>query len=191
MADFDPCFKKVIEIEGGYKLINIPGDRGGMTYAGISRVKNPHWPGWKKVDRKEFDSELFTMVKSFYKEEFWDMIMGDVIGAQSVAYNLYEFGVNAGIQISIRLCQRIIGLEKIDGIFGNKTLQALNAFVSDGKDEKSFVLTFSLMKIFRYKTIVMNDSRRDQDIIFSDQKFLCGWINRAASGLEHWGIRYP
>lgn len=191
MADFNPCFEKVIAIEGGYKLTDIPGDLGGMTYAGISRVKNPGWEGWAKVDKGEFDEDLTGIVKACYKKEFWDLIQGDVIGAQSVAYNLYEFGVNTGIQTSIKLCQRIIGVEKIDGIFGPISLQALNAFVSDEKDEKIFVLAFTILKMLRYNHITLNDPRREHDLLVSNQKFICGWLNRVAVGLEHWGLKYP
>ena len=190
MADFKPCFDKVIDIEGGYKLTDIPGDLGGMTYAGISRVKNPSWPGWAKVDRGEFDEELAGMVKAFYKREFWDKIQGDVIGAQSVAYNLYEFGVNAGIATAIKLCQRIIGVD-VDGIFGPKTLNALNAFVADEKDEKIFVLAFIVLKVMRYRHITFNDPRRQHDLLVSNQKFLCGWLERATSPAAYHGLKYP
>lgn len=165
---------------------------GGQTYTGISRVKHPAWPGWRKVDLKEFDDELKKMVKSFYREEFWNKIQGDVIGFQSVAYNIFEFAVNAGLITSIRMCQRIIGSgATVDGSFGKETLKALNAFISDGKDEKIFVLSFSLMKVFRYKNIVMSDPRRERDLLTSNQKFICGWINRVQVGTEYWGLRYP
>ena len=33
MATFDPAFDKMIRNEGGFKLTNIEGDRGGQTYA--------------------------------------------------------------------------------------------------------------------------------------------------------------
>ena len=41
MADFAPAFEKMIHDEGGYQLTDIPGDRGGQTYAGIARKPNP------------------------------------------------------------------------------------------------------------------------------------------------------
>jgi len=45
MTDFEICFNKTITLEGGYVLHNIKGDTGGMTYAGISSVHHPTWPG--------------------------------------------------------------------------------------------------------------------------------------------------
>ena len=80
MADFEPCFEKVILIEGGYKLHEVQGDRGGMTYAGIARNFWPKWPGWAKIDANEFDGELTRLVRVFFKAEFWDRIRGDDIG---------------------------------------------------------------------------------------------------------------
>jgi len=58
--------------EGGYVLHEVPGDTGGMTYAGIARNKNPQWPGWALVDKKEFGGSLTPMVREFYRTEFWD-----------------------------------------------------------------------------------------------------------------------
>ena len=50
MANFDSAFDKMIRNEGGFKLTNIAGDRGGQTYAGIARNVHPGWPGWRFVD---------------------------------------------------------------------------------------------------------------------------------------------
>jgi lysozyme family protein len=187
MADFDPCFEKVLGLEGGYKLHTVKGDRGGMTYAGISRVHHPTWPGWAMIDRGDFGASLSALVRDFFKEEYWDTIHGDIIGFQSVAYNLYVFGIKNGIKTSIRMCQKLIGA-KVDGDFGPKTLRALTDFIQDQKDEKIFVLSFSLMKIFRDSGIAEHDSRRKDDVVGSNLKFLCGWINRTKAGLEHWGF---
>ncbi len=183
MADFDPCFEKVIVLEGGYKLHDIPGDRGGKTYAGISENNWPRWEGWGKIRADEFDSELTGMVRSFYKTHFWDKIQGDGINAQDVAYHMFDFAVNAGLKTAVRMVQRIVGATP-DGIFGNQTFTRINEMVADEKDERIFVVTFSLFKVFRYKDICMNDKRRKEDKIVSNQKFLCGWINRVQKGLE-------
>jgi len=182
MADFNPCFEKVIMLEGGYALHEVAGDRGGMTYAGIARNIWPRWPGWGKIDAGQIDAELTAMVRAFYKTNFWDQIRGDDINAQGVAYHIFAFAVNAGLKTSIRTAQRIIGATP-DGIFGNKTFEQLNDMVQDEKDERIFIVTFSLFKIFRYKDICMNDQRRSKDKMVSNQKFLCGWINRVQGGL--------
>lgn len=183
MADFTPCFEKVIMLEGGYQLHEVSGDRGGMTYAGIARNAWPKWPGWVKIDAGEMDGELTGLVRTFYKDHFWDKIRGDGITAQQVAYHMFAFAVNAGLKTSVRMAQRIVGATP-DGIFGDMTFQRINDMVRDEKDERIFVVTFSLFKVFRYKDICMNDSRRGQDRVNSNLKFLCGWINRVQKGLE-------
>lgn len=182
MADFGPCFEKVIMLEGGYTLHDVAGDRGGKTYAGISENNWPKWAGWGKIRANEFDADLTGMVRAFYKEHFWDRIRGDDIGAQDVAYHMFAFAVNAGLKTSVRLTQRIIGATP-DGILGDNTFRKLNEMIQDEKDERIFVVTFSLFKVFRYKDICMNDKRRGQDQVVSNQKFLCGWINRVQEGL--------
>jgi len=63
MADFNPAFEKMLHDEGGMQLTNIPGDRGGMTYAGIARNANPQWAGWNLVDRNEMGGPLTSMVQ--------------------------------------------------------------------------------------------------------------------------------
>ena len=65
MAQFEPAFEQMIRDEGGYVLHEVPGDTGGMTYAGIARNKNPQWNGWALVDKKEFGGSLTPMGGSF------------------------------------------------------------------------------------------------------------------------------
>ncbi len=161
MADFEPIFEKVIELEGGYHLHTVAGDRGGTTYAGIARSYHPDWAGWSKIDAGIFDAELTGMVRDFYRKKFWQQLKGDA---------------------AVRIVQQIVRTTP-DGVLGDKTLQALNAVVQDSKDETSFVLLFSLMKIFRYKDICLHDKRRKKDTLKSNLKFLCGWINRVQKGL--------
>jgi hypothetical protein len=85
MADFNPAFEKMLHDEGGMQLTNIPGDRGGMTYAGIARNANPQWAGWNLVDRQEMGGPLTSMVREFYRLNFWDRIRGDEISNQQIA----------------------------------------------------------------------------------------------------------
>ena len=110
MANFNPAFEKMIVDEGGYVLHTVPGDTGGMTYAGIARNPNPHWPGWNLIDNGAVDNPLLTgMVRKFYKVEFWDRIRGDEITNQVVAENIFNFGVNTGIKVAVKLAQLIVG----------------------------------------------------------------------------------
>jgi len=176
MTDFEICFNKTITLEGGYVLHNIKGDTGGMTYAGISSVHHPTWPGWAHLNSDQNILEL--LVKDFYESEFWDKIRGNDIISNKIAFQIYDFAVNAGIRTSVKIAQRIINTD-IDGIIGNKTIEALNNY-----NEDLFELKFSLLKVFRYKDICLRDKRRNDDFVISNLKFLCGWINRVENGMD-------
>ena len=162
MANFLTAFESMIRNEGGYKLHTVAGDRGGMTYAGIARNFHPRWPGWLAIDRGEIpETEL---VRQFYQENFWAAIQGDQITHQTVARNLFDFAVNAGVVTAVRLAQIVAGTTP-DGKIGPKTVTALNAL-----DPEKFVLSFALAKLARYRDIVNKDR--------TQQKFLLGWVNR-------------
>jgi lysozyme family protein len=170
MADFGPAFEKMIHDEGGYQLTDIPGDRGGMTYAGIARNPNPDWLGWPLVDRKEFGGSLTSMVREFYRQRFWNVIRGDELRSQEIAETIFNFGVNTGTGVAVKLAQLIVGVTP-DGAVGEKTVQKFNTI-----DGEAFKKAYALAKITRYADIC-NKNR-------SQSKFLLGWINRTLSGLK-------
>ena len=170
MAQFEQAFELMIKDEGGYVLHNVEGDTGGMTYAGIARNKNPQWQGWALVDKKEFGGSLTGMVREFYRTEFWDKMRGNEIENQEVANTVFNFGVNAGMGMAVKLAQLIVGATP-DGGIGAKTIEKLNQ-VTDGQRFKE---SYALTKIARYAEIC-NKNR-------TQSKFLLGWINRTLKGL--------
>jgi len=170
MANFDLCFEKTMALDGGYKLHETPGDRGGMTYARISRNVWPDWTGWQLVDAGEIDSDrIKAMVRAFYKTHFWNPIQGDIIGFQNVAFVIYDFAVNAEVSAAVKVAQSIVGV-KPDGILGPKTIKKMAAYVTNEREERQFAVEFSLARIYLYKGICLKHR--------SDLEFLCGWINR-------------
>ena len=170
MADFNAAFVKMIHDEGGFQLTDIPGDRGGMTYAGIARNPNPDWPGWALVDRKEFGGSLTPMVREFYRQRFWNVVRGDEIRDQQIAETIFNFAVNTGTGVAIKLAQVIVGATP-DGGIGPKTVELLNQCTAE-----KFVPSYALAKISRYAAIC-NKNR-------GQSKFLLGWINRTLQGLK-------
>ncbi|MBN1849983.1 MAG: N-acetylmuramidase [Deltaproteobacteria bacterium] len=169
MAEFEPAFEKMILNEGGFKLHEVKGDRGGMTYAGIARNYHHYWPGWQIIERDPNDPRLTGMVRDFYKEHFWDRVKGDDIENQKIAQSLFDFSVNAGTGVAAKLAQMAVGAMP-DGAIGPKTLEALNA-----ENEEIFVLKYALLKVARYAEICNEDR--------GQVKFLLGWINRTLGGL--------
>ena len=166
MAEFLPAFEQMIRDEGGYTLHNIPGDRGGQTYAGIARNFNPDWPGWEFVDRRE--TPPTPMVRNWYHANYWIPIAGDHLIHQAVASSIFNFAVNSSAPgrptVAVKLAQLVAGATP-DGSLGPRSVAALNAM-----DPEKFVMAYALAKIARYRDIVTRDR--------TQIKFLLGWISR-------------
>ncbi len=178
MAIFNIAFEKTLYLEGGYKLHTVKGDKGGMTFAGISRVYWPDWTGWQLIDGGEVSGpRLEAMVHVFFKIHFWDQIYGDQIGFQSVADTIYDFAVNSDLNDAVQCVQKIVGA-KVDGKFGPKTFAKLNANVVNEMAEELFCAKYNLLRIFHCKEACVSDKRKRRDRVISNLKFLCGWINR-------------
>lgn len=167
MAEFLAVQPYILQYEGGYNLIK--GDKGGETYQGISRNNFPNWEGWVVIDGHKplgyneiiQDYNLLALVNQFYKANFWDKMLGDGIDSQEVATYLYDFKVNAGGN-AVKCVQRILGIAD-DGVFGNGSLNALNAYQGDLLKE------LHEARCAYYNRIGTNGSA----------KFLQGWLNRA------------
>lgn len=170
MADLVPAFERMIQNEGGFKLVNVQADRGGQTYAGIARNFHPSWPGWRHIDAGDLQNpSLSALVRDFYRTQFWEKMAGDRIASQIVAESLFDFAVNAGVATAAKLAQLVVGTLP-DGQIGPATLGKLNAM-----EESQFVLKYALAKIARYAEICNKDR--------TQSKFLLGWINRTMKEL--------
>ena len=166
MANFDEAFDIMINHEGGYKLTDIKGDIGGITYAGITRRSFPYWEGWKHIDENSQESELMeALVKILYKKEFWGKIKGDEIKLQKIANTIFDFSVNVGVVNAVKRIQSSMNIPDIDGIIGKQTLNQLNLL-----DSKFFCAVFAMEKIKHYVAICNKNPTQN--------KFLLGWINR-------------
>lgn len=173
MADFLPAYERMIVVdEGGYKLTDIPGDLGGLTYAGIARKMNPQWAGWAAIDRGE--TPPTSLVRDFYRAGWWAPIRGDDIRDQRVAVSLFSFAVNSSAwgrpATAVKLAQIVLGVTP-DGFLGDKTLAALNAY-----DPPLFLAHYALARVAR-RAATCNKDR-------TQEKFLLGWINRDLGSLQ-------
>jgi lysozyme family protein len=167
MSDFLPAYEATMLNEGGYVLHNVPGDRGGQTYAGIARNRWPSWPGWAAIDAGGKPDT--NDVRHFYRTNFWAALRLDELQHQATAAAIYDFAVNAGPAVAVKLAQLVVGATP-DGRIGPVTLQQLNAM-----DPDRFVLAYALAKLARYRDIVQRDR--------GQAKFLLGWINRTLKGV--------
>jgi len=142
MARFEQAFKITERNEGGYA--NNPADHGGETYAGIARNFWPNWSGWAIIDAAKRTTKTAPLINQyaktngidahvakFYKQNFWDVNKLDLFNDQQLANNVYDFGVNSGTKKAAKVLQQALKI-KDDGIIGNQTLAAVNAY--NGKD---------------------------------------------------------
>jgi lysozyme family protein len=123
---------------------------------------HPKWEGWQHIDYQE--TPPTQLVRDFYKENFWNKIKGDDLTHDVIASSLFNFAVNAGVPISIKLAQICVKTAP-DGVIGPKTISALNQ-----ANPELFVAYYALAKIARYRDIVLRDR--------SQLKFLLGWVSR-------------
>jgi len=109
-VDFDTAFDRLIGNEGGYT--RGAGDPGGETNWGISKASYP-----------DVDIHALTRegAKALYKRDFWDRIHADKL-ASGIAFQVFDFAVNSGIETAIRALQRALGVID-DGVWGPVTAQ--------------------------------------------------------------------
>lgn len=166
MADFPQAYEAMILDEGGYQLSDKKADRGGLTYAGISRVMNPQWEGWAAIDRGE--TPPTPLVRTFYQAGYWQPLQADAIDNQAVAASLFNFAVNTSTpgtpKVAVKLAQIVLGVTP-DGVLGPKTLAALNAY-----QPELFLARYALARIARHLEICKRDRTQVANLV--------GWVDR-------------
>ena len=124
-------FDFTMKCEGGYILHDVPGDPGGMTYAGIARNKWPVDDIWNDTSRltKNPDDGIVQKVRRFYTKNFWDTIRLSEIEDENKAAVVYDFGVNGGSRTAIRAAQKVVypdNENEWDGFVGTRTIVGIN-----------------------------------------------------------------
>ena len=172
MADFNAAFEHILKEEGGWQLTNHPNDRGGMTFAGISRRANPDWTGWKLIDQgvSEANEDLQERTRWLYKEKYWNPLHLDLINDLGIALDIFSCSVLSGLKRAAILTQVAVKVNP-DGIIGPKTAAAINKM-----DPELWDLRFCIVRIIRYRDIVQKDK--------TQRKWFLGWVNRALGGLN-------
>lgn len=102
---FDTAFDRLLGHEGGY--VNDPNDPGGETNWGISKRSYP------AIDIKALTRDG---AKAIYRRDFWDRVHADRL-PDGVAFQMFDFAVNSGIETAVRALQRAIGVAD-DGHWG-------------------------------------------------------------------------
>lgn len=187
MPNFEEAYNITMGCEGGYA--NNPLDNGGETYKGISRKYNSSWEGWAIIDKYKSspsfpknayaDKNLDAMVKSFYKENYWDANLLNEFKSQIIANEMFDTSVNIGMRTANMLLQKALNsLNKNgsiyqdiskDGKIGANTIKALNTCISvNGEDLLYKVL--NILQGSHYLDIASNNP--------TQENFMVSWFNR-------------
>lgn len=102
---FDIAFDRLIGNEGGY--VNDPNDPGRETNWGISKRAYPN------IDIRTLTR---AAAKTIYHTDFWQRIHADGLPG-AVAFQIFDFAVNSGIETAVRYLQRAVGVAD-DGHWG-------------------------------------------------------------------------
>ncbi len=188
MADFLKAYKLTMHEEGLYS--NDPLDPGGETFKGISRKYHPSWHGWCSIDamRRESDNfpdclkddeELELCVQEFYKEQFWNVFLGDNLAPQVLADELFDTAVNMGSIRAISFLQTALNVMNrngelypdivVDGLFGEVTLGSLVKYFY--RDHVNILL--KIMNILQGMHYLENMNKSP-----TQERFARGWLKR-------------
>lgn len=187
MAEFKEAFRLTMAHEGGYSKNAV--DVGGESYKGISRRYNPGWEGWAVIDAAkrargfprslEAKRSLQAQVERYYKQHYWDKFWGDVIPRQDVANELFDTGVNLGVQRAVEFLQQALNVLNrngrlyadlvVDGVFGGKSIAALRAYLKKDKSE----LLLKIMNVLQGVHYVEFMSKSPLQ-----ERFARGWFQR-------------
>lgn len=164
-SGFEKSFENLINDEG-FNLSHVKNDRGGETYAGITRKYYPNWAGWEFIDKGV--DPLLGDVDNFYYKEYWQKLNCDKM-KDKIAESIFNFAVNAGKVTAVKLAQKVLGIKQ-DGIIGENTLKEL-------KKSLYFIERYAVEKVVLYVGICERDA--------SQRKFFFGWIkNRSLQCIQ-------
>lgn len=158
---FEKIFNYLIYVEGGYTDDKY--DKGGKTKYGIieEEARKYGYKGHMKDLTLELAKEIYF--KKYYKKNRLEEIDND-----EVALSICDWTVNSGAWGLKKAQQTLNELGYnlvVDGIFGTKTLQALNTV-----DVNKFLELYHEKQRLFYNNIVKRNP--------TQKKFLKGWLNR-------------
>lgn len=124
--NFDTAFERLIGHEGGFS--DDPKDPGNWTGGrpGLGKLLGTKY-GIAANTYPDLDIKALTLdqAKAIYRRDWWDKIHADQLPG-AVAFQLWDFAVNAGITRAVISLQRAVGVAD-DGRLGPRTVAAVNA----------------------------------------------------------------
>lgn len=168
MADFKTYAPFLSSWEGGYA--NNKNDNGGETYRGVTIAT---WTAYCK--RKGISVPLKKMSQAQWEEimktDYWDAVRASELRSQSVANQVADFAVNAGVNRAAVTLQQAVNAAnhntdlKVDGIVGARTLAAANAL-----NPSTLYWAYRELRTNFYKSLAAKSVKQ--------ATFLKGWLRR-------------
>jgi lysozyme family protein len=153
---FEIFFSRLMRYEGVATVTDDPTDPGGLTKYGISKRSYPN------VDIANLTEQ---QAKEIYHRDYYCAMKIENIIGNRIAWQLFDFGVNAGVYRAVKMLQKIVGVTQ-DGVIGKRTINAVNTF----SGEVPLYIMYQSARIIHYLKLT------DQN--YSLTKFLRGWIKR-------------
>jgi type VI secretion system secreted protein VgrG len=161
-SDSKAFLSHVLKSGGGWS--DNPNDAGGATNCGIT-LKTAMRHGVK--DKAALKSITPETVIAIYDADYWRFAM---IDNQRVATLVFDHVVHRGLNSAVKLLQCVLAMRgeslAIDGVWGPKTLAAVNAMRGD-----DLLIPFAFARAGEY--CVLATSRKE------NAEFLAGWLRRA------------
>ena len=117
---FERCLDLVLLQEGGFTCD--PQDPGGATNWGITIGELRRWRGDDQVTVEDVKSLTKEQAREIYRANYWNLMKCEDL-PPGVDLIVFDMGVNAGPSRSVRMLQKIIGVDD-DGAVGPVTITA-------------------------------------------------------------------
>ncbi|NLT52857.1 MAG: peptidoglycan-binding protein [Ignavibacteria bacterium] len=152
---FNDFIERLLKYEGGY--VNDPSDPGGETNFGISKRSYP-----------ELDIRNLTKNQAgeiYFRDYYQRMEIARFVNDR-IAWQVFDFGVNAGCARSALTLQKIVGAWP-DGVIGVKTISKADTY----SGVTPLHIVFIAERVKHYLSLCEKKE--------SNHRFLKGWILRA------------
>lgn len=171
----DEIFDGLLKREGGY--VNHPADRGGPTNWGITE---------KAARANGYTGDISMLSRDqalrIYHADYWESPRFDLIEvvSQPIAVELLDTGVNMGPSVAAKMLQRCLTALndggrlypdlQVDGAIGNRTANALRAYLAKRGHDGETVLLKALNCCQGARYIELSEARP------ANEAFLYGWL---------------
>lgn len=133
------ALKIVLTFEGGY--VNHPRDPGGATNKGVTTGVYNAYRKRKGLALQSVAKISMQEVTDIYDVQYWDKVKGDELFS-GLDVLVFDGAVNSGPVQSVKWLQRALGdayTGTVDGIMGEMTIEAVNAYPDKAKLIKAVV----------------------------------------------------